>query len=57
MNFLLKNNRGRDTSLNFVIFVDWSDLNVDGWVVVDLERDSYLGLAEILSMCIVHCFG
>ena len=30
---------------------------MDGWVVVDLERDSCLGPAEISSMCIVYCFG
>ena len=34
VNLLLKNNGGKDRRPNFVIFVVWSALNVDVWVVV-----------------------
>ena len=51
VSLLLKNNGGRDRTPNFVIFEIWSALNVDGWEVVGLGRESCLGLAEISSMC------
>ena len=57
MDLLLKNNGGRDRRPNFVIFVIWSALNVDGWLVVGWGRESCLGLPEILSMYFVYCFG
>ena len=38
----------RERRPNVVVFVVWSTLNADGWVVVALRRQSYLGLAEIL---------
>ena len=39
---LLKNDAGRDRRPNFVIFVVWSALNVDGWVVVGSGREAHI---------------
>ena len=47
----------RDRRTNFVILVVWSALNVDGWVVVGLGRQSCFEPPEISSMCFVYCFG
>ena len=41
VNILLKSNGGTDRS-NFFIFVVWSALNVEGWVVVGWGRESCL---------------
>ena len=57
VDLLLKNNGGGDKRPNFVIFVVWSALNVDGLVVVGWGRKSCLGLPEISSMRFVYCFG
>ena len=50
-NLLLKNNGVRDRRPNFIIFVFWSALNFDGWVVVGWSIESCLGPTEILSLC------
>ena len=47
VNLLLKKQWGRRP--NFLIFVVWSALIVDVWVLVALSRKSYLGPAEISS--------
>ena len=47
----------RDRRPNFVIFVVWNALNVDGCVVVGSGRESCLWPPEISSMCFVYCFG
>ena len=51
---LLKNNGVRNRRSNFVVFVVWSALNVDGWMVVRLGRESCLGPPGISSMCFVY---
>ena len=51
LNLLLKNNGVRDRRPNFIIFVFWSALNFDGWVVVGWSIESCLGPAEISSLC------
>lgn len=50
VNLLLKNNGGKGRKPDF-IFVVWSALNVDGWVVVGWSRESCIGPAEISSLC------
>ena len=49
LNLLLKNNGRRDRGPHFVIFVVWSALIVNEWVVVAWGRKSYLGPDEISS--------
>ena len=49
VNLLLKTNGGRHRKPNFVIFVVWSAVIVDGWIVVAWSRKSCLGPAEISS--------
>ena len=51
LNLLLKKQLGRDRRPNIVAFVVWSPLFVSGWVVVAWARKSYLGPAEISSLC------
>ena len=51
VNFLLKNNGGRNRRPNFVIFVVRSALKVAGWVVVAWGRKSFVGPAESLHLC------
>ena len=51
MNLLLKNNGGRGRKPNFVIFVVWSALSVDGWVGVGLGKEFCLEPAEISPWC------
>ena len=45
------NQWGRDRRPDFVIFVVWSALIVDGWVVMAWSKKSCLGPAAILSFC------
>ena len=47
VNFLLKNNKGKDRKSHFFIFVVWKALIAGGWVVVAWGKKSHFGPAEI----------
>ena len=52
VNLLFKNHGGKNRRPNVVVFAVWSALIVGGWVVVGWGRKSYLGPAEISSLCV-----
>ena len=56
VNPFLKTIGRRDRRFNFVIFVVWSSLIVDRWLVVAWGENSFLRLAEISSLMFLVFF-